>query len=166
MTDTGLIQVSTSASYAELREAEDRIKEQLAKVAAEARADALSVIVSSIKEFGFTAEELNDAIEGKVRKAKTGKPSKTKTSVSGAPKERKTVEPKYHNPADTTQTWSGRGVAPAWIKDVAKEDRVAYLIHKAEAAPVGNGVENAPEAEPAATAPASSEPTPSIFDEA
>lgn len=35
------------------------------------------------------------------------------------------VAPKYRNP-ETGATWSGRGKAPLWIKDV--EDRTPYLI--------------------------------------
>lgn len=32
-------------------------------------------------------------------------------------KEKKTVPPKYRNPADATQTWTGRGRKPRWIVD-------------------------------------------------
>ena len=35
---------------------------------------------------------------------------------SGKPaKEKKTVAPKYRNPADASQTWTGRGRKPKWI---------------------------------------------------
>ena len=30
-------------------------------------------------------------------------------------KEKKTVPPKYRNPADATQTWTGRGRKPKWV---------------------------------------------------
>ena len=30
-------------------------------------------------------------------------------------KEKKTVAPKYRNPADATQTWTGRGRKPKWV---------------------------------------------------
>ena len=30
------------------------------------------------------------------------------------------VAPKYRNPADTTQTWSGRGKHPRWFNDALK----------------------------------------------
>jgi len=32
-----------------------------------------------------------------------------------AAKEKKTVPPKYRNPADSTQTWTGRGRKPKWV---------------------------------------------------
>jgi len=34
-----------------------------------------------------------------------------------AAKERKSVPPKYRNPADGTQTWTGRGRKPKWIEE-------------------------------------------------
>lgn len=34
-----------------------------------------------------------------------------------APKEKKTVPPKYRNPADAAQTWTGRGRKPKWIAE-------------------------------------------------
>ena len=36
------------------------------------------------------------------------------------------VTPKYRNPENPEQTWSGRGKPPLWIKDV--EDRTPFLI--------------------------------------
>ena len=32
-----------------------------------------------------------------------------------AAKEKKTVAPKYRNPADASQTWTGRGRKPKWV---------------------------------------------------
>ena len=32
-------------------------------------------------------------------------------------KEKKSVPPKYRNPADSLQTWTGRGRMPAWMRD-------------------------------------------------
>lgn len=34
-----------------------------------------------------------------------------------AAKERKPVAPKYRNPADGSQTWSGRGRRPKWLEE-------------------------------------------------
>jgi DNA-binding protein H-NS len=35
----------------------------------------------------------------------------------------KSSEPKYRNPDDPTQTWSGRGRQPQWYKDAMAEGR-------------------------------------------
>jgi len=125
MTEPSVIQVSTGASYGELREAQDRINAELAKISAEARAKALADIVASIKEFGFTAEELNDAVIGK---RKPGRKPGVKLDKADKPKrEGKKAAPKYRDP-NTGATWTGRGIAPLWIRDVAKEDRDQFLI--------------------------------------
>ncbi len=39
------------------------------------------------------------------------------TDPPKAAKERKTVAPKYRNPADADQTWTGRGRKPRWVVD-------------------------------------------------
>ena len=125
-----LIQVSTSASYEELKDAQERLNAQLQARLGEARAEGMAKIVAIVQEFGFTADEMNKALSGKVSAGKgRGKGKGTGTKAA----------PKYRDPISGS-TWTGRGVAPAWIKDVAKEDRARFLI--------------APEAAPAPTAAA------------
>jgi DNA-binding protein H-NS len=60
------------------------------------RADALAAVRSVAKDHGFTLEELMGA-----------KPAGKVTPKGVA---------KYANPADASQTWSGRGRQPAWVK--------------------------------------------------
>ena len=151
-----LIQVSTSASYEELKDAQERLNAQLEARRGEARAEGMAKIVAIVQEFGFTADEMNKALSGKVSAGKgRGKGKGTGTKAA----------PKYRDPISGS-TWTGRGVAPAWIKDVAKEDRGQFLIAQEAApaptvdtpAPVGQPVEDAP-VEVMADAPAEA-PTP------
>ena len=118
-----LIQVSTNASYEELKDAQERLAAQLQARLGEARAEGMAKIVAIVQEFGFTADEMNKALSGKVSAGKRGKGKGTGTKAA----------PKYRDPVSGS-TWTGRGVAPAWIKNVAKEDRGQFLI-VAEAAP-------------------------------
>ena len=148
-----LIQVSTNASYEELKDAQERLNSQLQARLGEARAEGMAKIVAIVQEFGFTADEMNKALSGKVSAGKRGKGKGTGTKAA----------PKYRDPISGS-TWTGRGVAPAWIKDVAKEDRVRFLIAveaaptEAAPAPVSEPVEEAP-VEVMADAPAEA-PTP------
>ena len=150
-----LIQVSTNASYEELKDAQERLNSQLQARLGEARAEGMAKIVAIVQEFGFTADEMNKALSGKVSAGKRGKGKGTGTKAA----------PKYRDPISGS-TWTGRGVAPAWIMDVPKEDRGLYLIAQETApaptvdtpAPVGEPVEDAP-VEVMADAPAEA-PTP------
>ena len=135
-----LIQVSTEASYDELREAQERLNATIEAKRADARAAGVEKIVALVKEFDLTAEELNKALTGKV-KTKSGKAKSTSTPAA----------PKYRDPA-TGATWTGRGVAPAWIKDVAKEDRGQFLIEQPTPVPAPAA------AEPVASAAVDPEP--------
>ena len=84
------------------------LKDQLAKLQEEteaARIAELQAVVADIRvkvaEYGITVEQ----IFGRQRASKG-----------------KTVAAKYQNPK-TGETWSGRGRAPAWIKDAKNRDR-------------------------------------------
>jgi len=61
------------------------------------RADALAAVRETAKQHGYTLEDLMG-----------GKPV-GKTATKGVAK--------YANPADPTQTWTGRGRQPAWVKE-------------------------------------------------
>ncbi|MBF9035345.1 H-NS histone family protein [Rhodobacterales bacterium HKCCE2091] len=62
----------------------------------QAKKDALAAAQKAAAQFGFSLDELSG---GK-------KPASAPKSA-----------PKYANPADATQTWTGRGRQPAWIKE-------------------------------------------------
>ncbi|MGR3592193.1 MAG: H-NS histone family protein [Limimaricola soesokkakensis] len=76
------------------------------------RQDALAAAEAAAKSAGYSLKDLVGA--------SIGKPSK---SIN---------PPKYRNPADETQTWSGRGRQPQWIKDALAADKPLddFLIGK------------------------------------
>ena len=55
-------------------------------------------------EYGFSLDQLSDDA-AKPRKAVKGKAKKTK------------VKPMYANPADPSQTWTGKGRQPNWFRE-------------------------------------------------
>lgn len=59
-------------------------------------------VLATIKAEGFTFEDV------------FGTRGARKTRRTG------TVPPKYRNPADAAQTWSGRGKRPRWFNDALK----------------------------------------------
>lgn len=72
------------------------------------RREALAAAEQAAREHGFALAEL------------TGKATRGRRA-QGAP--RMQGEAKYANPADPSQTWSGRGRRPQWIKDQVDSGR-------------------------------------------
>lgn len=72
----------------------------------------LSKIVLLAKEAGLTASDIAKALNaGKPTKAGKSPKVAKKGALAG-----KKVAPKYRNPANPEQTWTGRGVSPTWVQ--------------------------------------------------
>lgn len=77
----------------DLKALEKDVKKAISSYEARQKQEALAELEKKAADLGFTLAEL------------TG--GKTK----------KVVAPKYRNPADASQTWTGRGRPPKWIVD-------------------------------------------------
>ncbi len=72
----------------------------------------LAKIVALAKEAGLTAADIAKALNsGKAAKAGKAPKASKKGALAG-----KKVAPKYRNPANPEQTWTGRGVSPTWVQ--------------------------------------------------
>lgn len=72
----------------------------------------LATIVALAKEAGLTAADITKALSaGKPAKAGKAPKAAKKGALAG-----KKVAPKYSNPANPEQTWTGRGVSPTWVQ--------------------------------------------------
>jgi len=73
-------------------------------------------VVALLKAEGYSLEEL---FGGAAPAARAGRPAKAaKSAAPAARKARKPlgkVAPKYRNPANTGETWTGRGKQPRWL---------------------------------------------------
>lgn len=83
-----------SLSLDELKKLQKEVTKAIESYEDRARKAAMAQMDAIAREHGFTMEQL------------IGKP------VAGL---RKTVAPKYANPADSSQTWTGRGRKPKWV---------------------------------------------------
>lgn len=86
----------SNLSAADLRNLQEQIKRELKKRESQDQAKAREQILAIAQSVGLP---LKDLIGAGVR-AKTG-----------------TVAPRYRNPADASQQWTGRGRQPKWVKD-------------------------------------------------
>jgi DNA-binding protein H-NS len=85
-------------SHKDLMSLKDDIEKALVKAEKSAREEALKAAQKAAAAFGYSLDE----ISGK---------------KSGAGKSRAKAAPKYRNPDNAEQTWTGRGRKPQWIHD-------------------------------------------------
>ncbi len=87
-------------------------KEQALK--AKSHDKVLAKIVALAKDAGLTAADITKALSsGKPAKAAKASKASKKGALAG-----KKIAPKYRNPANPEQTWTGRGVSPTWVQDL------------------------------------------------
>ena len=74
-------------------------------------------ISTLLKTEGYTLEELFGSAAPATRGPKASKSAATKAAPAArkAPKPLGKVAPKYQNPANTGETWTGRGKQPRWL---------------------------------------------------
>lgn len=86
-------------SLEELKKLKKDVEKAIASFEARKRREALKAVEQVAKEFGV---ELSEIVGG------AGKRRSTTAKAKGVPK--------YRNPDDPSQTWSGKGRQPAWYK--------------------------------------------------
>lgn len=83
-------------SSTELRQLQEQLKQELKQRESHDLAKAREEIFAIAKSVGLPVQEL---IAAPVPRVRTG-----------------TVPPRYRNPADASQLWTGRGRQPVWVK--------------------------------------------------
>ncbi|UWR21673.1 H-NS histone family protein [Sulfitobacter sp. S190] len=93
-----------SMSRKELEKLLADVKKALVAAQARDRRAAQKAAEKAAAEFGFTLNDLSETAP-KTRKSPTAKKKPAKPS-----------KPKYANPADASQTWTGKGRQPNWFR--------------------------------------------------
>ena len=105
-----------SAQLAALKKQREALAKKEQALLAKSHEKVLTKIVQMAKDSGLTASDVIDAFKSdKPAKAKLIKASNSgkKSSLAGAK-----IAPKYRNPANQAETWTGRGVSPKWIAEL------------------------------------------------
>ncbi|QUJ76899.1 H-NS histone family protein [Sulfitobacter albidus] len=92
-----------SLSRKELEKLLADVKKALANATAREKRQARKAAEKAAAEFGYSLNELDDE-----------KPKKS-PSKKAAKKPKSIAKPKYANPADKSQTWTGKGRKPNWF---------------------------------------------------
>jgi DNA-binding protein H-NS len=88
----------TNMSSAQLRELQEKLKRELKQRESHDLAKAREEILAIAQSVGLPVKDLIGG--GGAPRAKTGK-----------------VQPRYRNPEETSQQWTGRGRQPKWVKE-------------------------------------------------
>ena len=80
----------------------------------------LDKIVALLKKAGLTAQDIAAAMQGGKKRKAAGK-----SKLAGIK-----IAPKYRNPADKSQTWTGRGRAPAWVAELYEQGKLEKALIK------------------------------------
>ena len=100
----GMAQLN-AMSLSELKSLRKKVDSSITKFEAKEKKKALAALKAKAKEMGFSLADLTGENEGKP----AGK-------AAAAKKPRAKVAPKYANPEDKSQTWTGRGRRPIWVQ--------------------------------------------------
>ena len=109
--------LSIAAQLAAIQKQKDILAKKEAALKAESHGKVLIQIIKMAKDAGLSLAEITSAYEGhktKLPLKATEKKSKNKSVKHHTLKGVK-LPPKYRNPLDQSQTWTGRGVDPSWV---------------------------------------------------
>lgn len=108
-----------SLNRKELERLRAKIDKQFERLAKEELKAARDAAEKAAKAFGYSLTDLTaGASATKAKPVKATKPAKAKQKVA----------PKYRNPEDATQTWSGRGRQPVWFRDAIEAGKTAESL--------------------------------------
>ena len=112
-----MARITVASQLAALRKQRDLIAKKEQALLSKSHDKVLTKIVQMAKEAGLTASDISKAFgSGKTTKAAKG-PKAAKAAKKGALAGKK-VAPKYRNPSNAEQTWTGRGVSPTWVQEL------------------------------------------------
>lgn len=97
-------------SAKELMILQEKLAEAIDRRKKSEKSELIKTIRNLAKESGFTVEELMSLKSGDEAKVKS----------------RSEVAIKYRNPANPEETWTGRGLAPKWLKELTGGDKEKF----------------------------------------
>ena len=101
----------TQMTLVELHQLKARVDKAIVRAEGRKKKDALAAMEKAASEFGLSISEVLGGAEAAPKKKRGPKPG---TKRKAAPKKGKA---QFANPADASQTWTGKGRQPAWYKD-------------------------------------------------
>ncbi len=114
-----MARTTVEAQLAKLKKQREAIEAKEKALLARANDKVIAEIVALAKKHNVTIDELSDAMDTAKRKRSakgTRHVEKMPRRAAKTSDKRTKVAPKYRNPSDANQTWTGRGMSPLWVK--------------------------------------------------
>jgi DNA-binding protein H-NS len=108
-----MTRTTVSSQLEKIRAARAKLEREEKKLLSRSHDKALGQIVQIARNAGLSIEQIAAALGGKGRAKAT-----TKASRKASPTAGRKVAPKYRDPANPAQTWTGRGRMPQWVSDL------------------------------------------------
>jgi DNA-binding protein H-NS len=127
---------SIAAQLASIQKQRDLLTKKEAALRAESHGKVLLQIVKMAKDAGLTLAEITSAYDNNKTKLVNTPKKFTKSSTKLMSHTMKGVKlpAKYKNPLNPNQTWTGRGVDPAWVAALRDAGQLeSALIHSPDA---------------------------------
>ena len=112
---------NTQAQIVKLMKQLEALKKKESAVKSKKQEKTLAQIVKLAQENAITAKDIEAAMGS--TKAKKSTKAKAVGAKKSALKGAK-VAPKYRNPSNHEQTWTGRGVSPTWVQALKAEGKL------------------------------------------
>ena len=107
----------SSLSLDKLRKEKAKIEKAISLKEAKDKKEAMAKVVAIARDSGI---DLADLVASSTRKPRASSAAAKAPVVrinKKATAKRGKVAPKYRNPADAEQTWTGRGKQPVWVRE-------------------------------------------------
>lgn len=114
---------SVETQLAKLRKAKAEIEKKEQALLNRTQGKIIDKIVQLAVTNKISAAQIAEAL-------KSGKPTKAKRTSGKPAAARGKVAPKYRNPANPEQTWTGRGRSPLWVADLQKSGMLESALIK------------------------------------
>ena len=122
-----MARTTVETQLAKLRKQREAIEAKEKALLAKSNDKIIAQIVALSKKHNVTIEELTAALSKAKSARKTTAPRVAKKSTGNRAK----VAPKYRNPLNADQTWTGRGKTPVWAQPLKAAGTLDTALIKA-----------------------------------
>jgi DNA-binding protein H-NS len=129
--EINMTRLSPVAQLEKVRAARIKLEKEEQRLMSRTHDKALAQIVQIAHTSGLTAEDIAAALGGKKGKASAAKSASAKAPKAKRATAGRKVAPKYRDPANPAQTWTGRGRTPAWVQALQTAGQLASAEIKA-----------------------------------